>query len=726
MAMSLSHPDPASPASVADASFGTARRGFDQGQVRDFLRMVAAELGRLQERERFLERELRIAQSNPDLDAATLDDAALTRLLGEETARVLSTARESAREIREKAEESAARMLTEASDEVARIREQADLDAARVRADAASDAESEIEMAKQQGREMVTEARAYRERVLSELARRRELAREQIEQLIHGRDRLIQAFERARLAAVDVVGELEPLGEPSEYVNLTPTTGPVPVMVPNARPDPEPTAALPRTLDPAADEESGAGDVAADHADVEVAADEESGAEVADAEVSDVEGADAEMDDAEADESTFVGGDLTERADDVAAPATDADDQAGTVSDEDALEEAIRSETGFGTEHSETDGADVDASQEAEPAYAHAPVGDDHPAEDGMDRAATDAAGEGDGSDVMTGATAADGSDDIATGAVVDDDMAADASAPAADDEARDDVVVDLFARLRAATPDHATDDTDDTDDQAAGADTRPDSGTDGAAATSTMVGDLDDAEAADASDDHDDDSPFRRRDAALTPLIVASARKLKRVLADEQNGVLEVLRRDRDVMALDELVPARDEQMARYVDAVEGDLAEAAAAGGRALLGDDAHLDVDEVAAAHAAAAAIVGDWLVGPLRERLERCVDEGDGDNLAISRRVRSVYREWKTQHIDEQLDDVLRAAYGRGALAAVDSSTALLWLVDEEHPACPDCDDNSLSPPVAAGEPFPTGHTFAPAHPGCRCLVAVADR
>ena len=89
-------------------------------------------------------------------------------------------------------------------------------------------------MAKQQGREMVEEARAYRERVLSELARRRELARQQIEQLIHGRDRLLQAFERARLVAVDVVAELAPLGEPDEYVDLTPTTGPVPITVPVA------------------------------------------------------------------------------------------------------------------------------------------------------------------------------------------------------------------------------------------------------------------------------------------------------------------------------------------------------------------------------------------------------------------------------------------------------------------------------------------------------------
>ena len=86
-------------------------------------------------------------------------------------------------------------------------------------------------MAKQQGREMVEEARAYRERVLAELARRRELAREQIEQLIHGRDRLLQAFERARLVAVDVVAEMTPMSGPDEFVDLSPTTGPVPIMV---------------------------------------------------------------------------------------------------------------------------------------------------------------------------------------------------------------------------------------------------------------------------------------------------------------------------------------------------------------------------------------------------------------------------------------------------------------------------------------------------------------
>ena len=55
----------------------------------------------------------------------------------------------------------------------------------------------------------------------------------------------------------------------------------------------------------------------------------------------------------------------------------------------------------------------------------------------------------------------------------------------------------------------------------------------------------------------------------------------------------------------------------------------------------------------------------LVAPLRDRLARAVADGDGVNEAITKRVRGVYREWKTQRIDEQLDDMFRLAYCQGA-------------------------------------------------------------
>ena len=231
MAASLSRPDPSSPASVAEAGFSTSRRGFNQDEVRAFLTSVGAELGRLQERERQLEAELRTATQDV-APAPELDEETVAAILGEETLRVLQTARESASQIKIRAEEAAAKVIADANDEINRLRQEAEVEAARKRHDASSDAEAEVALAKQQGREMVNEARAYRERVLADLERRTKLARQQIEELVHGRDRLLQVFERARLVAVDVTSELQSIDGPEELVNFSPTTGPLPLMVP--------------------------------------------------------------------------------------------------------------------------------------------------------------------------------------------------------------------------------------------------------------------------------------------------------------------------------------------------------------------------------------------------------------------------------------------------------------------------------------------------------------
>ena len=630
MAMSFSRPDPASPAQVADASFSTGRRGYDQNEVRDFLRMVSAELGRLRERETFLERELQDAQNNPDLDSARLDDEALTRLLGEETARVLNAARESSHEIREKAEQSAARMLLEASDEATRMREEAEIESSRRRTDAAADAEAELSMAKQQGREMVTEARAYRERVLSELARRRELAREQIEQLVHGRDRLMQAFERARLVAVDVVAEMQPLGEPDEYVNLTPSTGPVPVMV--AREDVRADAPPP---DP----------------------------------VSDV--VDGETDERDATESAIP-----------EHEPTDDDLRVVEPNDDDAPETEAEAEL-----DADLEDADLEEVHQAD---------DDH-ADDGLN---------------------ADPAVDVDVD--VDVDVGADVAVEdATGDDIDDHVVVDLFARLRADATVEAADEeesavsVEDAHPQTPDATQAPDEGEDAET-------DVDLEEGA-------DDTVFDRRDADLTPLIVSGARKLKRVLADEQNEVLDALRRSDPVRNLDGLLPWSADHLERYASVISDDLLQAANAG--ATLADLEKTPKLRKAAgkqAVTAASEKLGQWLVQPLRDRLERCVSEGDGDNAAITKKVRAVYRECKTRHIDEQLDDVIRVAHGSGLLGALELDEPVEWTPDPSHDVCADCDDNRLAGAVAAGQPFPTGQVSTPAHPGCRCMLVPVPR
>lgn len=669
--------------------------------------MVSAELGRLHERELFLERELQAAQDNPDLDSARLDDEALTRLLGEETARVLNAARESAHEIREKAEQSAARMLLEASDEASRMREEAEIEASRRRTDAAGDAEAELSMAKQQGREMVNEARAYRERVLSELARRRELAREQIEQLIHGRDRLMQAFERARLVAVDVVAEMQPLGEPDEYVNLQPSTGPVPVMV--ARQDVDALAAAASAV--AAEVE------AAEVEAPEVEAPETAETETAGTAVVEIEGVEIEVAEVETDASEIEVAEIHDAG--VAAhaePRADGDDEVEVGGDAAIIQihDAIRND------------AALDAG-------ADAGLADAQPDADAPDAAV-------EATDVADEAAASDRDEDRR------DDSERD------DSQRDDDVVVDLFARLRANATVNAelsddtqySDDTELSDDApdhvdltAADEQREPDAGNESIIAEPLIVladppeplaHDVADDDVADHSQGDDAEiTVFEQRDADLTPLIVSSARKLKRVLADEQNEVLDALRRSDPVRNLDALLPWSSHHAERYASVISDDLLLAANAG--AATAEPGRVAKLRKAAGERAvneSAQKLAQSLVEPLRERLSRCISDGDGDNSAIAKKARAVYRECKTRHIDEQLDDVVRTAHGCGVLGAFELDAPVQWTPDPNHAVCADCDDNRLAGVVPAGQQFPTGHVCTPAHPGCRCILVPAGR
>jgi hypothetical protein len=224
------------------------------------------------------------------------------------------------------------------------------------------------------------------------------------------------------------------------------------------------------------------------------------------------------------------------------------------------------------------------------------------------------------------------------------------------------------------------------------------------------------------------DNSAFGQRDASLTPIILTCARKLKRVLADEQNEILHTLRRNEPVRTIDTMLPWQSEQASRYADAVTAELEKAALLGAASIdkgTVKEHKADINRAGATKAAVEALTTN-IVAPLRERLERAVADGTGDNEELANSVRGLYREWKTQRIDEHLDDVVRAAFGRGALAAVVPGTRVCWMVDPNGPACPDAEDNALAGEVAAGQQFPTGHTSAPAHEGCRCMLALAPR
>ena len=651
MAISFSRPDPSSPTAVAGATFPSSRRGFDQNEVRDFLRMVSAELSRQQERITFLERELLNSQQALPTPPVELNEETITELLGEETARIVQAAREAASKIKVRSEETATRLVREATDEAARIREDAELEAARVRQDATSDAEAEILMAKQQGRDMVNEARAYRERVLADVARRRELAREQIEDLMHGRDRIVQVFDRARIATEDVLRELDDVAEePSEFVNLAPTTGPIPIIVQadeiEAREAVRPVISSAPAFAPYDQDE----DVAVMAAEVVI------------------------------DRSALIE-DVVETKD--------------IVTEQIIVEEEVVDVAAV---------ADVLVIEDEVPIapvvelVVEAPVSNVVPL---FARQETPV--------VVENAVDIDSE--------LDDDEDDENDPPLVIVEQKAKVVVppadDIFAKLRrsgaeSVAKEVATTQVKKTEPKKKAVDNVVES-----IVETVVVPEVEEVAVA---------TPFELRDAALAPVIAAMSRKLKRVLADEQNEVLDILRGKISVKTLDAIVGPKADHSARMIEALEASLKAGALAGAKSL-SDASDKELQKMVATQIAA---INEYLIAtvvvPLRERLSRSISQASGDNAELTSLVRVVYREWKNQHVDTQVDNIAQTSFGRGAFAALTPGTKVCWKVDPDGPACADAEDNSLAGFVSAGEAFPTGHTHAPAHAGCRCALA----
>ena len=651
MAISFSRPDPSSPTAVAGATFPSSRRGFDQNEVRDFLRMVSAELSRQQERITFLERELLNSQQALPTPPVELNEETITELLGEETARIVQAAREAASKIKVRSEETATRLVREATDEAARIREDAELEAARVRQDATSDAEAEILMAKQQGRDMVNEARAYRERVLADVARRRELAREQIEDLMHGRDRIVQVFDRARIATEDVLRELDDVAEePSEFVNLAPTTGPIPIIVQadeiEAREAVRPVISSAPAFAPYDQDE----DVAVMAAEVVI------------------------------DRSALIE-DVVETKD--------------IVTEQIIVEEEVVDVAAV---------ADVLVIEDEVPIapvvelVVEAPVSNVVPL---FARQETPVVVE---NAVDIDSELDDDEDDANDPPLVIVEQKAKVVVPPADD---------IFAKLRrsgaeSVAKEVATTQVKKTEPKKKAVDNVVES-----IVETVVVPEVEEVAVA---------TPFELRDAALAPVIAAMSRKLKRVLADEQNEVLDILRGKLSVKTLDAIVGPKADNSARMIEALEASLKAGALAGAKSL-SDASDKELQKMVATQIAA---INEYLIAtvvvPLRERLSRSISQASGDNAELTSLVRVVYREWKNQHVDTQVDNIAQTSFGRGAFAALTPGTKVCWKVDPDGPACADAEDNSLAGFVSAGEAFPTGHTHAPAHAGCRCALA----
>jgi cell division septum initiation protein DivIVA len=744
-------PDPSDPEAVGRAEFSTQRRGFDQLQVRSYLKVVARELQRLKDRELELTREvdgLRRRLEDAEKTASDLDDATLTARLGEETARVLEAARTAAAEKVQRAEESAAETLARAK---------AEAEAIVGGAQAAFDAE--LEKARQKGRELVAEARLIRERTLDDLAHRRRSIRTQVEQLRSGRDRLLASHTTIRKLLDEIEQELErEMPEARVAAEFTGrrlqheppgSAGLIEIEIDEARRNGAPLATdeeiaaranseLPEWTEQSED---------ADQSDTPTG--EDTAREVTDEPTDEIPVLDHFGAGDDLERPAIVLADVGHRKRDhrdlprEPVPVIEAPDDVEAVrvvgTDSGSPKEPTpepfsvapaTSAVRPATENVEEDVAEPAAAESAEPApepfSVAAATSEVRPATENV---------EGDEAEPA----AAEAEPEVAEPEVAEPVIAEPEPEPVLEVEpvvatAEGDAdpavaasgsgsgVDDLFARIRESRAENVARARQVLDQplesSAVAVATRTDTATD-----SEPEADADEAAAAaaPAADVHPDAQRLAARDAAVADIESMVVRKIKRLLADEQNEVQDLVRRQRGKVDDAEVLGERDHHVGRYVAAVGGELL-AAVSAGSSFYEPHGHAGTPDMSALDERLA----HELLDPLRQLLARAIDEARGDEDELLDRTRSAYREVKTQRVDIAARVVTLSAFSLGIVSAQPEGALLRWAVDPVSGCSPDCDDNALAGAVVAGEEFPTGAVYPPNHPGCRCLLVPADQ
>lgn len=191
----MSSDDQVDPAVLEQASFATVRRGFDPAAVQSSLRSAAAEIRRLQR----LRDELqgRLAEQDAvveDVPDDRLEARRVAEALGVEATQVLEAAHGAASDRGERADREAEAVRDEAIAAADALRAEGQQQRQEIIAQAQREAEDLVEEARVRGRDMVGEAQGVRERMLRDLARKRQTGRAQVEQLRAGRDRLLDSL----------------------------------------------------------------------------------------------------------------------------------------------------------------------------------------------------------------------------------------------------------------------------------------------------------------------------------------------------------------------------------------------------------------------------------------------------------------------------------------------------------------------------------------------------
>ena len=216
------------------------------------------------------------------------------------------------------------------------------------------------------------------------------------------------------------------------------------------------------------------------------------------------------------------------------------------------------------------------------------------------------------------------------------------------------------------------------------------------------------------------DDALSGRREA-LGDLPAQTARRLKRLLQEDHNDLLDRLRTQRGKGPLDDNLAPQDEQTGRFVAGLQEALGRAFAEGRKAG-GASTESDPSPTI------TKLINRQVVTPLRTEVSNAIAAGleaEDSASALSERANDVFRVWKGVRTQLLGEGIAYSAYHQGLLDVwrTKAGSTKLWVFSDDEADCPNdiCRRNADKGAVPAKEPFPSGHLAPPAHGGCTCTL-----
>ena len=229
----------------------------------------------------------------------------------------------------------------------------------------------------------------------------------------------------------------------------------------------------------------------------------------------------------------------------------------------------------------------------------------------------------------------------------------------------------------------------------------------------------------ASAEPSKEEDVALSHRGEVLQEAPIQASRRLKRLLQEDQNDLLDRIRTHRGKGTFDQDISPLDQQESRFAEGMGEILGEAFGAG-RKVAGGDNEGDSDQPV------RHLVSRQLVGPLRRELSTAVEAGlqaQDTPTSIAERASDIYRVWKGVRTELLGEGLVFAAYHQGLMDVWRSQGAATkrWVLSSDEQTCPRdvCRQNSGAGAVAVDSAFPSGHMAPPAHGGCTCTMSGSE-